>query len=214
MRLPRRSLHTGEVVHRMFRRLGPDHRPRGPWYFSSSGTADSGRFDLPAPSGTCYFATSAVGAWLEVFGNVALVDAADVRRRSLAHATRSGAALPLVDLASPRAASLGISLDVVSGSDYATSQSLAHQAFSEGADGVRALLRRDPSGTSHNIALFGRAGAPSRQFGWRVVRSDPWRSAELLTTLASIGVHVAEVPHDLPVTPPPTHPPPPPLRRS
>jgi hypothetical protein len=202
-RLPRWSLRRGVVLFRLSRRFGPDHRPRGPWFFSSSGSPSTGRFDLPGPRGTCYFSTSAVGAWLEVFGSVALVDEIDVRRRSLAIATRSGAALSLADLASPRAAAAGASLDLVAGDDYRGPQQVALDAFASGAAGLRALLRRDPSGTSHNIALFGRAGAPTRQPGWQVTRIDPWRSASLMTELAGIGVRVAEAPHEMPIATPP-----------
>ena len=49
----------------------------GPWWFCSDG---SGRFDLPAPAGTCYVATSAVAAVRErlgvVLGGAATVPAA------------------------------------------------------------------------------------------------------------------------------------------
>lgn len=202
-RLPLRPLRTGTVAFRIFRRFGPDGLVRGPWFFSSSGSASSGRFDLPRPRGTCYFSSTALGAWLEVFGSVRLVDPSDMRRRSLATASRTGGDLRLVDLASQRAAVAGVTLDVTAGDDYTVPQELAQAADDRGASGIRALLRRDPSGRSHNLALFGAAGAPSRQFGWRVAKSEPWRDAALLRSLADIGVHVVDIPHDLPVAPVP-----------
>ena len=200
-RLPLKALPTGATAYRIYRRFGPDDAPRGPWYFSSTDGPAPGRFDLARPRGTCYFASSAVGAWLEVFGGTGLVDAADVRRRALATAVRSGGDLHLVDLASRRAAAAGVSLDLSATDDYARPQQVARDADERGAGGVRALLRRDPSGRSTNLALFGNAGAPSRQFGWRVSRSAPWHEAALLRELTGLGIRVAEVPHDLPVTP-------------
>ena len=202
-RLPLHALDTGARAFRIYRRFGPDAAPRGPWYFSSAGSATSGRFDLPHPRGTCYFASTAVGAWLEVFGGTRLVDAADVRRRALATAVRSGGPLSLVDLASRRAAAAGVSLDLSATDDYARPQQVACDADARGAAGLRALLRRDPSGASHNLALFGHSGAPSRQFGWRVTRAAPWQASALLHALADIGIRAAEIPHDLPISTPP-----------
>lgn len=199
--LPTRALRSGSVAYRLFRRFGPDGSVRGPWFFSSSGSSSSGRFDLPTPRGTCYFASTAIGAWLEVFGSVRVVDPSDVRRRALARAVRSGGDLRLVDLASRRAAVAGASLDLTAGDDYSAAQEVARQADARGAAGIRALLRRDPSGSSHNLALFGVAGAPSRQFGWRVTKTEPWRDAPLMRELADLGVRVIDIPHDLQVTP-------------
>ena len=200
--IPRYALRTGTSIHRIFRRFDADGRRRGPWFFSSAGAATAGRFDLAPPRGTCYFASTPVGAWLEVFRGTRLVDPIDVRRRHLATATRSGSPLRLGDLASPRAAAAGVTLDVAATSDYGPTQSLATALDQRGDDGVRALLRHDPSGASRNVALFGHAGAPSRQFGWRVARSEPWRDAALMRELSSIGIHVAEIPYEVPVDSP------------
>jgi hypothetical protein len=124
-----------------------------------------------------------------------------VRRRSLATAERTGAPLSLVDLASRRSATAGATLDLTATDDYAAPQAVARAAVDRGHDGIRALLRRDPSGTSHGLALFGTGGAPSRQFGWRVAKAPLWRDAPLLREVAALGVRVIDVPHDLPVTP-------------
>jgi len=203
-RLPRWPLRTGASIHRIFRRFGPEGQRRSPWFFSSAGGRASGRFDLPAPRGTCYFASTPVGAWLEVFRGTRLVDATDVRRRHLATATRSGADLRLADLSSGRAAAAGVSLDLTASDDYSMPQALAASIAERGHSGLRALLRHDPSGSARNIALFGTAGSPSRQFGWRVMRTEPWRDAALMSDLAAIGIHVLEVPHDVPITTPPS----------
>jgi hypothetical protein len=199
-RLPRHALRTGTVAFRIYRRLD-DGRVRSPWYFSSAGSPASGRFDLPAPRGTCYFASTAIGAWLEVFGSTRVVAASDVRRRSLAVAERTGAPLSLGDLASRRSAIAGVTLDLTATDDYTAPQAVALAAFDRGHDGIRALLRRDPSGSSHGLALFGVAGAPTRQFGWRVAKAPLWRDATVLREVATLGVRVLDVPHDLPVTP-------------
>lgn len=56
------------LLHRVWRLRAADGTVRSdPWWFASvpRDPADSGRFDLPAPMGTCYTATRAVGAVLE-----------------------------------------------------------------------------------------------------------------------------------------------------
>ena len=199
-RLPRHALRTGTVAYRIYRRLD-GRRVRSPWYFSCAGSSSSGRFDLPAPRGTCYFASTAVGAWLEVFGGADVVAASDVRRRSLATAERTGAPLTLADLASRRSAVAGVTLDLTATDDYAAPQAVALAASDRGRHGIRALLRRDPSGSSHGLALFGTGGAPSRQFGWRVSKTPLWRDATVLREVAALGVRVLDIPHDLPITP-------------
>ena len=201
-RLPRWPLRAGTSVHRIFRRFGPDGQRRSPWFFSSAGRTASGRFDLPAPRGTCYFASTPVGAWLEVFRSTRLVDAVDVRRRHLATATRSGPDLRLADLASGRSAAAGVSLDLMASDDYSAPQAVAASVAERGDSGLRGLLRHDPSGSARNIALFGTAGSPSRQSGWRVVRTEPWRDASLMRDLGAIGIHVMEIPHNVPITAP------------
>ena len=193
----------GTQIARLFRRFNETGGVRSPWFFSHVAPA-SGRFDLPAPHGTCYFASSPVGAWLEVFGGVRLVAAGDVRRRQVATATRTGGPLSFVDLSAPGAAAAGVTLDVQSGSKYAQAQEVAAEAAGLGAAGMRALARHDPSGVERTIAVFGRAGAPSRQFGWKVARRPAWGDVGLLAALAERGIHVRDIPYDLPVTPPPT----------
>lgn len=199
--VPRWEMPPETSVVRIFRRFDEDGKVRPAWFFSSL-PPSSGRFDLAAPLGTCYFASTAVGAWLEVFGAIRVVAAPDVRRRQLATATRTGGPLSLVDLTAPAAAAAGVTLDVQSGSDYALPQQVAAAAEEAGDAGVRALARHDPSGTERTVAVFGRAGAPRRQFGWKVGRRPVAGDVALMKALAARGIVVREVPHDLPVTRP------------
>ena len=71
--------------------------------------------------------------------------------------------------------------------------------------GIEAWVRHDPSATARTVALFDAAGEHV-PFGWswRTATSDPLADPTLLDELASRGLGVAEIPHDLPVVRPPS----------
>jgi len=80
---------------------------RPPWWFAGVPSAPLGRFDLPAPEGTCHLSTTLAGAWLEVFRGTGLVDRADADRRRLLSVRRGGGGLRLADLPAARRAGSG-----------------------------------------------------------------------------------------------------------
>jgi hypothetical protein len=134
---------------------------RGPWWFSSGG----GRFDLPAPRGTCYLATTALAAVRERLGPVlggrstlpaaALADVV-VSRLTLTVPGRPGA-VRLANLRVQAAIEHGVTreLEVMVPYDVPTSWARAFAAV--GLDGVRYGPRFTP-GSASSIALFGDAG--------------------------------------------------------
>jgi hypothetical protein len=100
-RLPRRRLET-LTLHRIYRR---DRRT--PWWFASLNPErppmEQGRFDLPAPDGTCYLARAAVGAVLEVFQeHDGLLPDVELRRRLRAEVRAHGSAPNAADLSAGR----------------------------------------------------------------------------------------------------------------
>lgn len=145
---PRRTLRAGVEL---FRIHGAGRDPR---WFSSDG---SGRFDLPEPDGTCYLAAEPLGAFVEVFGDVALVDEADVRAKQLSVVSLSSDVV-LADCASTRALAFGVDASVHSASNYARTQEWAVAFHAASFDGVRYLVRHDPSQRLVGVALFGPAG--------------------------------------------------------
>ena len=201
-RFPARSIRPGAVAHRIYRAYGPDGTRRTPWFFSSSTAATSGRFDLPAPSGTCYFTDQQYGACPDAFRGAAVVCRADVERRRLASATRVGEPLRLGDLTAAAAARFGISLDLSAGHDYRPSQGWARQLARAGFAGVIGWIRHDSTATARNLALFGAAGPRRSVRGWRTHTQSLTDVAALRADLARFHVRVLDEPYDVTVTPP------------
>ncbi len=146
------SLHLREA------KLSRIHRADlSPWWFSSDG---SGRFDLPAESGrgTCYLAMEPEGCFLEVFRGVSLIPEQEIEVRRLSRLTVEEALL--ADCASSRSREFGLTAEVHSTPDYRITQRWAAAFAAAGFDGVRYLLRHDPSQHLSGIALFGPAGSP------------------------------------------------------
>lgn len=128
-----------------------------PWWFSSDG---SGRFDLPADSGrgTCYLATEPEGCFLEVFRDLSLIAEQEIEVRRLSRLAINEALL--ADCAAGRSREFGLTAEIHSAPDYRITQQWAAAFAAAGFDGVRYLLRHDPSQHLAGIALFGRAGSP------------------------------------------------------
>lgn len=131
-------------------------RDRHPWWFSSS---LEGRFDLPAPAGTCYLACDAVAALFEVLGpsrTIGIVTAEFLASRKLAR-------LPLLedrtlaDLTARSAAAFGITLEIGTVTPYKQSQAWAARLVEAGFGGLVGFLRHDPA-ASRGVALFGSGG--------------------------------------------------------
>ncbi len=200
--IPGYSLSTGAHLHRITRRFHPDGRPRSPWFFSSTDAAVPGRFDLPAPRGTCYFADRRLGAFVEVFRRARVIARVDLAARQLVVATRTGDAVRLANLRSASAARLGVTLDTFGGDDYTEPQQLASELDGLGFAGVRSPARHDPTTRSNTVALFGRAGTARSQRGWRVRRSAVDTERSLLEDARAYGYAVLDVPYDVPTVSP------------
>jgi hypothetical protein len=134
---------------------------RGPWWFGSGG---EGRFDLPAPRGTCYTALDPESALRERIGPV-LGGADAVPEPLLADVVvsrlRVPAAREVADLQSRAATRFGVTRELETMVPYAVPQAWARAFDSVGLAGVRYGPRFTP-GNGSAVALFGEAGEP----GW------------------------------------------------
>lgn len=149
-RFPRRTLRGDRPLHRLHR------SGREPWWFSEDG---SGRFDpVGTGSGACYLAEQPLGAWVEVFRKRMLIAEPEIRTRSLL-SVRMERDLRLADLTSRRALGFGVTAALGADERYEPSHAFAVAAFRAGFDGVRYLVRHDPSQRLYGLALFGTAGA-------------------------------------------------------
>jgi len=163
-RFPRKTLRAGTHWYRQHqdRRTSPD---RGIWYFAShpDGVESDGRFDLAAPNGTCYLATSEVGAVNELIGpdhtERGWVDADLLDGRAL-----SKVALPAdvkaADTTAERASAFRLTNELPATERYDITQAWAQVLHDAGFAGVYAVLRFTP-GTTRGLALFGDAGPPT-----------------------------------------------------
>lgn len=189
--------------HQLFRIFHARNRLTGrvnsPWNYRSV-PPGGGRFDLPAPHGTCYWSDRRYGAWVEVFRGVRVFDLADARTRRLFVGTP--ASLDVADLCAPAAYRFGVTAELCTTPDYDIPQQWAAALYRAGVEGVHALVRHDPSASARTFAVFGPAGAAARRVGWHTVRTRIEQDTVLLRELAALGVRGAAVPHTVPITRP------------
>lgn len=148
------------------------------WWFSSDG---SGRFDLPAPEGTCYLATDAYAAIREAtrLGPVSIdwVAARELRRTAppdpnarLAATTRKAAG------------PYGITNELVTLVPYDLPRRWAAALRAHGFDGIRHQLRHDHRARPSGVSIFGPAGAAALD--------DGTRTPLTVSAVEAAGVHV------------------------
>ena len=149
-------------------RVTQNERSERPWWFASlplDGTEGAGRFDLPQPRGTCYWATEPLAAVAEVLlrdASSGVLPSEIVAARTIVEAPAPDASL--ADLTDPDAAAYGVTNELSAGPPpYAAAQAWA-RALDTVSDGVHYPTRHHTSGRS--CAFFGDAGlgatAPAR----------------------------------------------------
>lgn len=159
-RFPRSTLRAEQTVHRIHQTA------YGPWWFS----VGTGRFDpVGTGRGACYFVSTPLGAWVEVFRDQMTWAEGDVRRRRLL-STELGRKLVLADVTASRALEFGITAELGAGSDTDASRRFAAEVSEAGYDGVRYWVRHDPRQKSHGYAIFDVAGEST---DWPNVASEP-----------------------------------------
>ena len=164
-------------------------RGRAPWWFGSS---MAGRFDLPAPAGTCYLATDPLAALLEALGpfrrggavTIPFLEARELRRLFLPASERAA------DATSRRAAGFGITAEIGTILPYDLPQRWALRWHEAGFGAVIYWLRHDPS-RGRGVALFGRAGARKR---WRRGRARGIHRELIARLERECGVRVLRIP--------------------
>lgn len=132
-------------------------REHSPLWFNSDGEQ---RFDLVAPGGTLYAAAEPLGAMVEVFRDLSLLDLADVeaRRLSILAPRRR---LAFADCTARGARRFGITAAIHSTPRYEETQRWARAFRQAGFDGIRHLVSHDPAQELVGYAVFGEAGEPT-----------------------------------------------------
>ena len=196
----RRSSARVRTLYRIFWHRDRTGALNSPWRFSSLPSASEGRFDLPAPNGTCYWSSDRYGAFVEVFRGARTVEQSDLAHRRLA--TGSAPALVLAHLLAPRALPFGVTAAISTQPDYGLPQQWAASLHAAGFHGLVGTCSHDPSSAALNIAVFGPAGAPGAVSGWTTSAGPVLSDDALLRELAAFGVRIVPVPHTVPITTP------------
>ena len=145
---PTYDLQRRETLYRLHR------ADRSPWWFSSDG---SGRFDLEPPSGTCYLASTPVGAFIEVFRVETVIPEPELEVRALSRLVVPRRSR-LADCTASRARRFGITGAIHTQPDYALPRAWAAAFAATGFDGIRYRLSHDPAQREVGVALFDAAG--------------------------------------------------------
>lgn len=189
-RLAGRELHR---VHRASRPL---------WWFASTDPAHpehGGRFDLSAPNGSCYVATTAAAAVLEALQHDfagGLLPASALRRRALSTVSAPAGAPPAAHLTSRRAAAAGVTVGLWSDPDRSLTRRWAAELHGAGWQALHHGAQHDPTGAGRSVTLFDRAG---EHVPWGDVWPDPDTQPLVTpTTTALLGRHGITVTGDRP----------------
>lgn len=161
------------------------HKDHGPWWFASAPAdpEEGGRFDLPAPEGTCYVASSADCAVRERYGRVIehgmVVDDPlwrDTRVAVLDPLERPEAGLPLGNARAQAAADHHTS-ELATCTPYGLTRRWAAAFRSAGLGGLRYAARFSPGAGVYAEAWFGPAGAGELGPAGAGEPGLPWREA-------------------------------------
>ncbi len=152
--------HTVSAETQMYR---AHNTARGAWWFDSS---RNGRFNLPAPSGTCYAATKVETAVREKVRDA--VSESNVVSRALADSFQVSTMAAPVDykcaaVSSERAVRFGIVRELVTMENYAIPQQWAETIQANSFEGIY-YASAYTTGSATALALFGSAGSPGPRF--------------------------------------------------
>lgn len=121
------------------------------WRLSSD---PEGRFNLEPPRGTCYAAEKPLGALIEVFGRLAILDPGEVARYRLSWLEVES--LRIADITDRRVlGQAGLTAELQATTDYVLTRRWAKAIADAGFEGLRYRARHDPAATLNSIALFG-----------------------------------------------------------
>ena len=151
---PSHQLAPGQVlarIHRAGRKSG---------FYTSDGY---GRFDLPLPHGTCYLGEEPLASFVEVFREAAVVAEALLNAKVLS-LIQLREQVRLADVTAPKSRRFGVTGEIHTSTAYGITQAWAAALHRAGFDGIRYLVRHDPSQRLTGVALFGPGGEHDHQF--------------------------------------------------
>ncbi|MTV27820.1 RES family NAD+ phosphorylase [Nitriliruptoraceae bacterium ZYF776] len=193
---------AGTELVRVWRRRLPSGDVRAlPWWFASTGADPftAGRFDLSAPNGTCYLATTVAGAVLEAMQvHLTSLPADELSARGAVRTEAPGGMPPAADLTDPAGVQRGLTAAVWANVDRPLTQRWAAAFRRDGWWALHGGLQHDLSGSLRGVSLFDHAGEhePTHAGPWTTDEVDLLGPAAL-AELADAGV-VVRGPGNLP----------------
>lgn len=173
---------------------------RLPWWFScldpARPTGSGGRFDLQAPNGSCYLATTPATATLEALQDFAggLLPASALKSRAISNMDVPGGAPPAAALTAGRAAGAGVTVVLRADRDRRLTQHWAAELHGAGWLGLYHGAPHDPTGSGRSVTLFDRSGAHPPWGGpWDDPQTASLDSQESRRVLDRHGITVVEV---------------------
>lgn len=164
----------------------------GPWWFSSS---LEGRFDLPAPEGTCYVASDYLGAILEHLGPELLPGACAPSSLLVGRQLRE-LRLPrpfrLADSLRERAVRW-VTAELSTITPYRVPQAWARAFRDSGFHGIRYSMRHSTSRRRESYALFGAAG---ERASWRRGLRITLGARHLAELRSRCGIEIFDIPSE------------------
>lgn len=168
-------------------RATSDH---GLWHFTSASKPPVGRFDLPAPRGTCYFASTQLAAVMELIGPdhavKGWVPAGLMLERVVSQILSPGDSR-LADLVHSEALKFGVTNEIATTIRYNVTNAWAESFDRSGFTGIRYRPRFSP-GEAFAFALFGKSGVPTRPAAWD---ESP---ASVREVVEGAGLHIVDPP--------------------
>jgi hypothetical protein len=195
------------LLHRVWRHHDGSGAERSLWWFAAvtEDPQDGGRFDLPAPMGTCYTATSPAAAVLEALqGRLRNLPRRELAARRRAEVVAGADAPAGADTtARDLVGRFGVTAELWAGRDRALTQRWAAALRRDGWWALHTGIAHDPSGTLRGVALFDRQGGHPPSYGrdWEVAVATLHDDEALHAELETFGVTVRQI-GDLPFADP------------
>lgn len=176
-----------------------------PWWYSSLPMSD-GRYDLASPMGSCYMATTAVGAVLEALQvYLRSLPRAELRPRRIARIESPDNAPKAADVTDRQAVGrFGLTAALWAGTDHGPGQRWAAALRRDGWWALHSGLQHDPSGSLRGVVLFDHEGThlPTTGEPWRWSSEPLGEASWIERELADFGVVIRD-PGELPFVGPP-----------
>lgn len=164
------------------------------WFAPAPLDGGGGRFDLPAPNGSCYAATSFEVALLEALGDFSggMIPRSALEARKLSTVEVPSSAPKAADLTAQSAAGVGVDVSLWADGDRALTQRWAVELHGSGWQAIHHGACHEPTGAGRSVTFFDAAGEHPPWGGeWAEPASTGLWSEATVAALRTYGIEVA-----------------------